>query len=100
MAIVPVASRPPGRRYSLLTRRDRVVLGLMIGIPTLIAAAFVWLPTVLSFFLSFTSWNGIGGLEKIQFTGLRNYQNLFAGLYSSFYPALLHNLIWLLVFTF
>jgi multiple sugar transport system permease protein len=100
MATAPIASRPPGGRYSLLTRRDKVVLALMIAIPTLIAAAFVWLPTVLSFFLSFTSWNGIGGLDRIQFTGLRNYQNLFAGLYSSFYPALWHNLIWLLVFTF
>jgi ABC-type sugar transport system permease subunit len=99
MATAPVVSQPPKRRYSLLTRRDRLTLGLMIGIPTLVAAVFVWLPTVLSFLLSFTSWNGIG-LDRIQFTGVRNYQNLFAGLYTSFYPALTHNLIWLLVFIF
>jgi len=51
MATAPVVSQPPKRRYSLLTRRDRLTLGLMIGIPTLVAAVFVWLPTVLSFLL-------------------------------------------------
>jgi multiple sugar transport system permease protein len=46
--------------------------------------------------LSFTRWDGIG-LDSIQWIGLRNYREIFT-IYPPFYPALWHNLIWLLFF--
>ncbi len=88
---------PRGGRFSPLTRRDKLTLGLMVAIPLVLAASLVWLPTVVSFILSFTSWNGIG-LDRIKFIGLKNYSDLIGGIYPPFYPALRHNLIWLLVF--
>ncbi len=85
------------RRFSLLTRRDKLILGLMVGIPTAIHVFFIWVPTIASAVLSFTSWNGIG-LDKIKFIGLKNYTDLFGGIYPPFWPAIQHNLIWLGVF--
>jgi multiple sugar transport system permease protein len=78
------------------TRRDKLVLSLMIGVPTLISVALVWVPALSSVALSFTRWDGIG-LDSIQWIGLRNYREIFT-IYPPFYPALLHNLIWLLFF--
>ena len=94
---------PPGRRrrkrFSVLTRRDKVTLGLMVGIPAFIHIFLIWLPTLGSIVLSFTSWNGIGGLDKIKVIGLKNYENLFFN-YPPFWPAFENNLIWLAVFLF
>jgi ABC-type sugar transport system permease subunit len=53
------------RRYSLLTRRDKLTLGLMVGIPLL-----------------------------FDLIGTKNYESLFTA-YPFFWPALQHNLIWL-----
>jgi multiple sugar transport system permease protein len=78
------------------TRRDKLVLALMIGVPTLISVALVWVPALSSVVLSFTRWDGIG-LDSIQWIGLRNYREIFT-IYPPFYPALWHNLIWLLFF--
>jgi ABC-type sugar transport system permease subunit len=83
----------PRRRYSLLTRRDKITHGLLVGIPAAVHIFFVWLPTIASILLSFTSWNGIG-LDKIQWVGTRNYETLFT-VYPVFWPALTHNFIWL-----
>ena len=71
----------------------------MVGIPTAVLTIFILVPTVASLTLSLTSWNGIGGLDKIQFIGLQNYIDLHQ-VYKPFYPALSHNLIWLLFFLF
>jgi multiple sugar transport system permease protein len=84
-------------RYSVLTTRDRLTLALMVGIPTFLVVFFVILPTIASVILSFTSWNGIGGLGAIKFIGLKNYSDLVT-VYQPFFPALLHNLIWLAFF--
>lgn len=85
------------RRFSILTGQDRAILALMVGIPTILHVFFIWLPTILSAVLSFTSWNGIG-LDKIRFIGLKNYADLLGGIYPPFWPAVTHNLIWLGVF--
>jgi len=85
------------RRFSLLTRRDKLVLGLMVGVPTFLHVFLIWLPTIASGVLSFTSWNGIG-LDRIKFIGLKNYTDLFTGIYPPFWPAIQHNIIWLVVF--
>jgi ABC-type sugar transport system permease subunit len=87
------------RRYSVLTRRDKIVLGLAIGIPATIHIALVWIPTISSIVLSFTAWNGIGGIQNIKWVGLQNYINVFTT-YPPFWPALTHNLVWLLTFLF
>ena len=87
------------RRYSLLTRQDKVVLGLAVGIPAFIHIFLVWVPTISTVVLSFTSWNGIGGLDKIKFVGLQNYINMVT-VYPPFWPALQHNLVWLATFLF
>jgi multiple sugar transport system permease protein len=103
-------SGTPRRRYSPLSRRDRLTLALMVGIPTFLVVAFIAVPTIASIVLSFTSWTGIGGLDSIEFVGFKNYQNLgiipssldpleFKGVYRPFWPAVQHNIIWLVWFT-
>lgn len=98
-ASAPGPRRRGPRRFSLLTRRDKLTLGLMVGVPAFIHIFLIWIPTIGSILLSFTSWNGIGGLERIKFVGLKNYETL-ATVYPPFWPAVQHNLIWLAVFLF
>ncbi len=95
-AEVPSSKAPKRkRRYSPLNRRDKLTLFLMAGIPTLIAFIFIVIPLLLSIILSFGQWNGIGDpLERIRWVGLLNYDVLF-NKYPFFWPALAHNLIWL-----
>ncbi len=96
-APAPDVPRRAGKRSAhRWTRRDKLVLALMIGVPTLISVALVWVPALSSVALSFTRWDGIG-LDSIQWIGLRNYREIFT-IYPPFYPALWHNLIWLLFF--
>ncbi len=81
-------------RFHVLTRYDRRVLMLMVGIPLLLDVVFIWWPTLSSILLSFTNYNGVGEVTASNFIGLKNYQFLFSG-YTLFWPAFLHNIIWL-----
>jgi len=93
----PPAAKPPkarGRRVRRLTNRDRLVLGLMLGIPSLVHIGLVWGPALASIGLSFTSWDGIGGLGTIKWIGFDNYEQIFT-IYPPFWPAVRHNIIWL-----
>ena len=81
-------------RYHVLTRFDRRVLMLMVGIPLLLDIVFIWWPTLSSILLSFTNYNGVGEVGWNNFIGLKNYQFMFSG-YTLFWPAFLHNVIWL-----
>jgi multiple sugar transport system permease protein len=81
-------------RYHVLTRYDRRVLMLMVGIPLLLDVVYIWYPTIASVFLSFTNWDGVGQVTSQNFIGLKNYQFLFSG-YTQFWPAFQHNVIWL-----
>ena len=95
-----IASGPPKRRrYSILTRRDKIVLLLMVGIPVALDVTFIWLPTLASILLSFTNYQGIGGITAANIVGLKNYVFLFTQ-YTLFWPALSHNLLWLAFFVF
>ena len=85
------------RRFSLLTRGDKITLGLMVGIPTFLVVVLILLPTLASVVLSFTSWDGIGGLDAIKFIGLKNYEDL-VNVYQPFWPAVRHNITWLIFF--
>jgi multiple sugar transport system permease protein len=82
-------------RYHVLTRYDRRVLMAMVGLPLLLDIVFIWWPTLSSIFLSFTNWDGVGDVGPQNFIGLKNYQFMFSG-YTLFWPAFLHNIIWLL----
>jgi multiple sugar transport system permease protein len=93
------AADPPQRwrsRARRWTRRDKTVLGLMIGVPTLISVVLVWLPALASVGLSFTRWDGIG-LDTISWVGTKNYREIFT-IYPPFFPALRHNVLWLVFF--
>jgi len=94
-AVAAQPARPRRRRrVHRLTRRDKMVLTLMVGIPVLIEAILVWIPTILSILLSFTKWNGIE-LSNIRAAGLDNYRFIVQD-YPPFWPAVRHNILWLL----
>jgi multiple sugar transport system permease protein/raffinose/stachyose/melibiose transport system permease protein len=86
--------RTKGGRVRRLSGRDKVVLSLMVGIPTLIELAMVWLPMLMSVGLSFTRWNGLD-LGDIRPAGVANYQFISQD-YPPFWPAVQHNMLWLL----
>ena len=69
-------------------------MSVMVGITVLLTGALIWFPTISSIGLSFTNWDGIGGLHKIQWTGTTNYRQI-ATIYPPFWPAFRHNLFWL-----
>ncbi|QIM22756.1 sugar ABC transporter permease [Phycicoccus sp. HDW14] len=94
-------TRRPRRQRARVEKRhsgrDRLVIGLMIGVPTLLVVWLVWLPAIGSVLLSFTKWNGFK-FSAIQWVGTKNYVDI-ATIYPPFWPAIRHNLIWL-VFLF
>jgi len=77
---------------------DKFVVGVMVVVPTALVVLLIWLPALTSVLLGFTRWEGIGGLDTIQWIGLTNYKNIFT-IYPPFWPALQHNLAFL-VFLF
>ncbi|MDX6258298.1 MAG: multiple sugar transport system permease protein, partial [Frankiales bacterium] len=100
------------RRLRTLTRRDKLVACLMLGIPILVDLIFIWGPALTSVGLSFFRWNGVGGLHTKDCVpnvpsilsngcvyGVQNYHNAF-NVDPAFWPAVRHNVIWLLVFFF
>ncbi|MGN6330595.1 MAG: carbohydrate ABC transporter permease [Motilibacteraceae bacterium] len=82
-----------------LSAVDRVVVTLMVAVPLLIVLGLVWLPAISTVLLSFTNWNGIGGLDTIKWVGTKNYHDVFT-IYPPFKPAIEHNLLWLVVLFF
>ena len=92
------SSATPTRRRRRLSSMDRMVVVLMVALPALLVLWLVWLPAFGSVALSFGTWNGIGGLDRIEWVGFQNYHDV-ATIYPPFWPAMRHNLIWL-VFLF
>jgi multiple sugar transport system permease protein len=92
------SSATPSRRRRRLRTTDRIVVVLMVAVPAILVLLLVWLPALGSVALSFGKWNGIGGLDRIQWIGFQNYHDV-ATIYPAFWPAMQHNLIWL-VFLF
>jgi multiple sugar transport system permease protein len=76
---------------------DRVTLDASVGLPTLLHVVFVWVPAVCTILLSFTFWDGIGGLKNIQWVGFTNYRQVFT-LDANLPIAIRNNILWLLVF--
>jgi multiple sugar transport system permease protein len=100
------------RRLRTLTRKDKLVVVLMLGIPIIVDIAFIWGPALTSIGFSFFTWSGIGGLHlkaatpglpsvlnNGDFFGIQNYHQAVTT-YPEFWPAVRHNVIWLLVFFF
>ena len=85
------------RRERRRSTRDRLVIWAMVLIPTVLVVWLVWLPALAAVYLSFTKWNGFK-LSGIQWIGTKNYVDI-ATIYPAFWPAIRHNLIWL-VFLF
>lgn len=91
----PEKKRVPRGHKRLLTRRDRVTLGFMAGVPTVLHVALVWFTALASIALAFTSWDGIG-FDSIKWVGLDNFKQLFTD-NPQFWPAVEHNIIWFVV---
>ncbi len=87
------ALRPTARRRRLgrFTRRDIVVLSILLAIPVLFDLALIWATTAASIGLSFTSYNGV---TAVQWIGLRNYDQILT-IYEPFWRAVRNNLLWL-----
>ncbi|GAA2524070.1 sugar ABC transporter permease [Streptomyces longisporus] len=99
-AVPPPGHAPEKKRVKqghsrLLTRRDRVTLALMAGVPTVLHVALVWVTALASIALAFTSWDGIG-FDSIKWVGLDNFKQLFTD-NPQFWPAVEHNIIWFVV---
>ena len=109
-APAPNKSQRRRRRVRRLGRREKLVIAAMLGVPLIIDLAFVWGPALASVVLSFFKWSGVGGLHPracrppgglIQdngcFDGIDNYVRA-ASNYPPFWPAVEHNVLWLVVF--
>ncbi|MEO5982653.1 MAG: sugar ABC transporter permease [Pedococcus sp.] len=92
-------SKSKYRGIDQLSLTDRVVVAVMIAVPTLLVLWLVWVPAIGSVLLSFTNWDGIGAISSAKPVGLKNYVNVVT-IYPPFWPALQHNLIWLAVMFF
>lgn len=86
-------------RSSLLNRRDRFWLVLMVGIPAGLHIVLVWVPALLTTVLSFTEWDNLQPLSDIEAVGFRNYWVIFTIFDTNLFPALFNNMV-LMVFLF
>ena len=80
------------REKSAAIRKNRIV-GYSFLLPNILGfLAFIFVPVIASFAMSFTSWNGFG---KIEFIGLENYLRLFDD--SDFTISLVNTIIFTIV---
>lgn len=66
----------------------------MVGVPVLVELSLVAAPALFSVGLSFTRWDGLS-LTDIKPVGFANYSYAFNS-YPPFWPAILHNVVWLI----
>ena len=74
-------------------RRVPAIVWVFLAVPALVELGMVFWPALNSFYLSFTTWNGLGAAQPV---GLDNYQQLFAD--DVFLGALKNNVIWAIGF--
>ena len=99
-AAVPTPAKRKRRKSSHnFSGSDRVTLGTFVGLPTLLHVLFVWVPAICTILLSFTFWDGIGGLKNIKWVGFTNYRQIFQ-LDENLPVAIRNNILWLAVFAF
>jgi ABC-type sugar transport system permease subunit len=91
----PALPRRSGRLHRTTTG-DKIVLVLMVGVPTLIEMIMVWGPALVSAVLGFTNARlDLSQPGGVDFVGAKNYR-FIANDYPPFWPAVQHNVIWLL----
>ena len=66
----------------------------MVGLPVLVELTLIAAPALFSVGLSFTRWDGLS-LSDIRPAGTANFEYVFNS-YPPFWPAILHNVFWLL----
>jgi multiple sugar transport system permease protein len=74
-----------------LSRRDFLLMTVLIGLPTLLSLTLVSGTTIASIGLSFTNYNGV---TPPTFAGMRNY-DIIVTIYEPFWRAVRNNLLWL-----
>jgi multiple sugar transport system permease protein len=92
----------PGRRrrFQTFTRRDRMWLTLMVGIPVTLHIVLVWIPALLTAVLSFAEWDNLLPISEVSPVGFRNYWQIFTVFDNRLFPAIFNNLMlmsWLFV---
>ena len=90
------AAPPPGRRrrrFQSLSRRDRIWLGFMVGIPATLHIVLVWIPAIATVVLSFTAWDNLAPLGDIEPVGFANYWAIFTIFDNLLFPALFNNFV-------
>jgi len=98
----PAKAKPPAKakakrgRGARLSGRDKLTVFLMVAIPSIVVAGLVWLPAIETVVYSVFDWDGFTSFSKAPFVGGKFY-NYAATTYPAFWPALKHNVIWLLV---
>jgi multiple sugar transport system permease protein len=97
-AIAPAEAKGRSRGGRQFYGRDRWVVLLMVGIPTLLHVSLVWIPTIASIALSFTNWKGIR-FSDIEWVGFKNYDQILTVFERNFFQALINNIV-LVVFLF
>lgn len=73
--------------------KRKFVPWMFLLLPLILYTIWVIAPTIYTFYLSFTEWDG---LTSPQFIGLENYKYLFDD--PTFYKSLINNLKWLIIF--
>jgi multiple sugar transport system permease protein len=88
------------RHFSQLSRVDKLVLGVMVGVPAFLHIMLVWIPAILTAVLSLAQWDNLTPVSAIEFVGFRNYWQIFTIFDNKLFPALFNNfvlIIWLFV---
>lgn len=94
---MPVKTRKTVRPFKMSKRNLRETLEgyFFIGPMLLGVGLFTFIPILSLFFLGFTEWNFMKGLQGAKFTGLENVRHMFND--DIFLRSILNNLIFLLV---
>jgi multiple sugar transport system permease protein len=81
------------RRFQIFTRRDRLWLTLMVGIPATLHIVLVWIPALLTAVLSFMEWDNLLPISEVSPVGFRNYWQIFTIFDNRLFPAIFNNLL-------
>ncbi|MBI4933319.1 MAG: sugar ABC transporter permease [Actinobacteria bacterium] len=81
------------RRFSQLSRNDKLVLSVMVGVPAFLHIVLVWIPAILTGVLSFMEWDNVTPISSAEFVGFRNYWQIFTIFDNQLFPALFNNLV-------
>lgn len=74
MTNTPLRGKPKG--MTRLARQEALAGYALIAPNLIIYSIFVVIPVLMSFVLSFTDWNFVGGFDKLKFVGLKNFLEL------------------------